>query len=55
MGKQEDYAKNLKCSLGTAVYLPLPLRPHSGRVGDVAFFHSDGRYEWIRNAFDTEV
>lgn len=53
--KQEEYATNLDGSLGVALLNPVRLRHHSGRVGDVAFLHPDGRYEWIRNAFDEEV
>ena len=28
---------------------------HSGKVGDIAFFTRDGKYQWVRNAFHTEV
>src|SRR2546423_15160623 len=53
--KQVSYANNLPCDLGTALYSPIRLRQYSGRVGDVAFLHEDGKYEWIRNAFDPTV
>jgi hypothetical protein len=54
--KQEVFAQNLGGTpLGVAVYHPIPLKGNSGRVGDVAFFNGDGGYEWIANAFDTDV
>ena len=55
--RQDAYAANLSLSnaLGTAVLNPVPLRPKSGRVGDIAFFNRDGSFEWIRNAFHSEV
>ena len=56
--KQATYAINLKGTpMGTAVYQPIQLHPESkvGRVGDIAFFDEEGRYEWITNAFDTKV
>jgi len=27
----------------------------SGKVGDVAFFTKEGKYQWLANAFDHEV
>lgn len=27
----------------------------SGKVGDIAFFNRDGKYQWVRNAFDVDV
>jgi hypothetical protein len=51
----EVYAENLKDGPGMAVYRPVQLRTHSGRVCDIGFFHNDGRYEWVRNAFYSEV
>jgi hypothetical protein len=56
--KQASYAANLRGTpLGTAVYQPLQMQPETkfGRVGDVAFFDEEGKYEWITNAFDREV
>jgi hypothetical protein len=54
--KQEAYASNLNgFGRGTAVYRPEVEPEQSGRVGDVAFFDLEGRYQWIRNAFDTGV
>jgi len=52
---QDEYALNLKCPLGVAVYLPIPVKGLSGSVGDVAFFHPDGKYECICNVLDSEV
>ena len=28
---------------------------NSGKVGDIAFFDQDGKYQWLRNAFHTAV
>jgi hypothetical protein len=54
--KQDAFASNLENALGVALYNPVRLRDFSGRVGDIAFLHPhDGRYEWIRNAFDPAV
>ena len=56
--KQTSYVANLRGTpLGLAVYQPLPLQQETkvGRVGDIAFFDDDGKYEWITNAFDTKV
>ena len=53
--KQEAYAANLKNELGQALYHPVPFSATSGRVGDIAFMKEDGKYEWIRNAFDCDV
>ena len=54
--KQERFAENLKdVNLGTALYHPVQLKEHSGRVGDIAFFNSEGKYQWLRNAFHPEV
>jgi hypothetical protein len=56
--KQKSYAANLRGTpLGVAVYQPIPLQNETkvGRVGDIAFFDEDGKYEWIANAFDIEV
>ena len=53
--KQVSYGINLASDLGTALYSPVRCRQYSGRVGDIAFLHEDGRYEWIRNAFDADV
>ena len=52
---QEVYAANLSNPLGVAVFNPIPFRTETGRVGDIGFFHHNGEYEWIRNAFDSEV
>jgi len=53
---QEKFADNLGGTpLGTAVYHPIELKRSSGRVGDIAFFDENGKYQWIRNAFDSEV
>ena len=30
-------------------------RLNSGKVGDIAFFDGDGKYQWIRNAFHIAV
>ena len=40
---------------GIAVYHPLEFLPHEGRLGDIAFFDSRGKYRWIHNAFHTQV
>jgi hypothetical protein len=54
--RQESFAENLKgANLGTALYHPVQLKEHSGRVGDIAFFNNEGKYQWLRNAFHTEV
>ena len=56
--KQSSYSANLRGTpLGIALYQPLQLQPETqvGRVGDIAFFDEDGRYEWITNAFDRDV
>ena len=53
---QEKYAENLRhTDLGLAVYHPIEFRQRSGRVGDIGFFDENGKYQWIRNAFDAEV
>ncbi len=54
---QDDFAANLqgKSWGGTAVYEPFQFLPHKGRVGDIAFFDSRGKYIWLHNAFHTEV
>jgi hypothetical protein len=53
---QEKYAENLGSTvLGTAVYRPVELEETSGRVGDIAFFDRNGKYQWIRNGFDPVV
>lgn len=53
---QDRFARNLSGSYpGLAVYNPIQLRSHSGKIGDIAFFDENGRYMWIRNAFDIEV
>jgi hypothetical protein len=53
---QEKFAKNLSPSPhGTAIYHPLVMRQRSGRVGDIAFHDFEGKYKWIRNAFDSDV
>jgi hypothetical protein len=28
---------------------------NSGKIGDIAFFDSHGKYQWVRNAFHTAV
>ena len=56
--KQAAYATDLRGTpLGLAVYQPLPLQQEEkvGRVGDIAFFDEDGKYQWIANAFDIKV
>jgi hypothetical protein len=54
---QDAFAANLQsqCRGGTAIYHPLEFRSHSGRVGDIAFFNSQGKYMWVHNAFHTQV
>jgi hypothetical protein len=53
---QERYASNLSSvALGTALYRPVEFRTHSGRVGDIAFVDKMGIFQWIANAFHTEV
>ena len=52
----EEYAANLGGSaLGVAVYIPVPFRDGSGRVGDIAFFDEKGVYQWLGNAFSDKV
>lgn len=53
--KQDAFADNLRNGLGEAFYHPVPFRASSGRVGDIAYLNQDGRYEWIRNVFDSDV
>ena len=54
--KQEAFAADLSGTpLGTAVYHPITMREKFGRVGDIAFFDSVGKYQWLANAFDTDV
>ena len=53
---QEKYATNLwTTSLGTAIYHPIELEENSGKVGDIAFFDENGKYQWVRNTFDSRV
>jgi hypothetical protein len=56
---QEEFAENLNghCRGGIALYHPLEYRPGSkiNCVGDIAFFDSQGNYNWIHNAFDSLV
>jgi hypothetical protein len=54
---QDAYAVNLASQSrgGTAIYHPLEFRAHCGRVGDIGFFDSQGKYIWVHNAFHTEV
>jgi hypothetical protein len=57
---QEEFATNLKGkawggSRSTALYQPIQFLEHTGRVGDVAFFDSDGQYTWLHNASHSEV
>jgi hypothetical protein len=54
---QEGFAKNLQSQSrgGIAVYHPLEFLEHSGRIGDIAFFNSQGKYIWVHNAFHTQV
>ena len=53
---QASYAANLQNQgRGLAVYRPFSIEPHSNRVGDVAFFDSEGIYRWLQNAFHSDV
>lgn len=54
---QDQFAQNLKghCLDDTGLYRPLEFHPHCHRVGDIAFFDSNGKYEWIQNAFYSQV
>jgi hypothetical protein len=54
---QDEFAVNLqsKAHGGIAVYHPPEFLLHSGRVGDLGYFDQRGNYEWIHNAFHTEV
>ena len=53
---QAAYAANLENQgRGLALYRPFSIRPHSQRVGDIAFFRKDGTYQWVQNAFNKEV
>ena len=53
---QEKYAKNLESQCrGLAVYRPAAMQAHSHRVGDIAFFDSQGLYRWVQNAFNSYV
>ena len=45
----EDLGGDLPSQVATVGARP------SGKVGDVAFFAQNGKYQWIRNAFHTEV
>lgn len=41
------YAKDLAGTpVGTAVYHPIEMRAFSARVGDIAFFDENGKYQW---------
>ena len=42
---------------GVALYEPKVFRPEvwEGRVGDVAYFDEAGDYQWLCNAFHSEV
>jgi len=56
--QQATFAANLGgTSLGMALFDPIEFRENMlyGRVGDVAYFDSEGSYKWICNAFDTDV
>ena len=56
LSTQECFAANLKgINHGTAIYRPFQMNDHSGKVGDVAFLDREGTYQWIRNAFHSEV
>jgi hypothetical protein len=58
LSKQSQYASNLTGTpMGMALYEPIPYRDNRfyGRVGDVAYFDSNGAYQWICNIFHTEV
>jgi hypothetical protein len=50
------YAKDLAGTpVGTAVYHPIEMRAFSARVGDIAFFDENGKYQWVCNAFHAQV
>ena len=57
---QEEFTTNLKGKAwgrpgSMALYQPLQFLEHTGQLGDVAFFDSDGQYTWLHNTFRSEV
>jgi hypothetical protein len=58
MSKQMAYAANLKEEgYGLAVYKPLRFleEEKEKRVGDIAFFDSQGMYKWVANVWNPTV
>jgi hypothetical protein len=56
LSNQDSFAANLESqSRGLAVYRPFQVQAHSRRVGDIAFFDSQGIYRWIHNALHSTV
>lgn len=58
MSKQTAYARNLREEgYGNAIYKPLLFvkEEKEGRVGDIAYFNSQGAYKWIANVWNQTV
>jgi len=53
---QEAYSTNLSPhGKDLPIYNPLKPRELSYTVGDIAYFTENGKYNWVANAFDTQV
>jgi hypothetical protein len=55
MSKQAAYAQNLREEgYGIAIYKPLLFQPSEKErsIGDIAFFNSQGAYEWVANVWN---
>jgi len=53
---QEEFATNLKGHVpGTAIFQPLEFRETVHKVADIAFWDTEGNYQWVHNGFYQNV